>query len=197
MITLAATGSAHRRQDRPDRWRQPAAWLADSYTTPLDVTRESGISNRRDVPPSRRQLADVDSSCSQGYKGQSDPDLDQIGDVVTRIMRVLLNEQTDEFIEVEIDGSDFAAPVELASKPGQALIAPFNLDTAAGRIGLVAKTLISKLRAQQMIPDELELQMSLKIGGETGLVFAKGTTEATFIVTARWHQAEKPRFFAD
>ncbi|MBL7501936.1 CU044_2847 family protein [Frankia nepalensis] len=41
-------------------------------------------------------------------------------------------------------------------------------------------------------PHETTVEFGLTVGGETGLVFAKGTAEVNFKVTMTWHLAEVP-----
>jgi hypothetical protein len=43
-----------------------------------------------------------------------------------------------------------------------------------------------RLRSATHSPDEIEIEAGLKVGGETGLVFTKGTAEANFVVRMTW-----------
>ena len=52
------------------------------------------------------------------------------------------------------------------------------------------RTIIIRLRTDEHSPDEIAMNLGLKVGGEAGLVFAKGTAEATFTVSMTWHKLE-------
>lgn len=50
--------------------------------------------------------------------------------------------------------------------------------------------ILNKLRTTARSPDEIELEFGLKVGGETGLIFAKGSAETTFHVRLTWQRPD-------
>ncbi|MDF5753631.1 CU044_2847 family protein [Spongiactinospora sp. TRM90649] len=81
-----------------------------------------------------------------------------------------------------IDGSD----LELAAGNGAVARARASLDdvlrTIRPALGSVAKAL------KDMRPDELEIEFGVKVGAESSVVIAKGTTEANFTIRLLWRQ---------
>ena len=43
---------------------------------------------------------------------------------------------------------------------------------------------------RRMSPDEMGVEFGLKVGGETGLIIAKGTAEVNFVVRLSWKSSE-------
>jgi hypothetical protein len=43
---------------------------------------------------------------------------------------------------------------------------------------------------REVIPGETTVQFGLKMGGETGMIIAKGTAEVNFAVTMSWKPGE-------
>jgi hypothetical protein len=67
-------------------------------------------------------------------------------------------------------------------------VAPYSLASSLDRVMPALRTIITRLRTDEHSPDEIGMQLGLKVGGEAGLVFAKGTAEATFTVSLTWHK---------
>jgi hypothetical protein len=109
--------------------------------------------------------------------------------MATRLLRVRIDEQTEEYVEVEVDPRDLSDSVRLASERGpDVAVAPFSLASSVHRVLPAFSAILTGLRRSQHAPDGIEMELGLKIGGETGLILAKGTTEATFAVTLSWHK---------
>ncbi|NUK50379.1 hypothetical protein HRW14_08760 [Streptomyces lunaelactis] len=96
-------------------------------------------------------------------------------------------------------GSDGAAVFEV-----DATLVGDDLELAAGESGVVSRARVSVDEALQQVrpvlsrvaetvrelgPDEAEVQFGLKMGGETGVIVAKGTAEVNFAVRLVWKRA--------
>lgn len=57
------------------------------------------------------------------------------------------------------------------------------LDQVRPTLAEVARTV------RELAPDEAEIEFGLKMGGETGVVVAKGTAEVNFAVRLVWHRS--------
>jgi len=42
---------------------------------------------------------------------------------------------------------------------------------------------------KELQPDEMEIEFGLKVGGESGVIIAKGTAEVNFAVRVLWKRA--------
>jgi len=103
---------------------------------------------------------------------------------------VPLGDGNDQLLEVEVDGADLGESVQLAGRGGKGIRAPFTLASAVDRALPVLNLLSGGLRSIAHAPDEICVQLGLKIGGETGLIFTKGSGQATFTVTLTWRKPE-------
>jgi hypothetical protein len=108
------------------------------------------------------------------------------------LLRVPIDQGGDEYIEVEVDARDVGESVRLTSgnRP-DAAIAPFSLASSVDRIMPAISAILTRLRCADQAPDEIGMEVGLKIGGETGLILAKGTAEATFTVTLSWRKPDR------
>jgi len=103
-------------------------------------------------------------------------------------------------MEVPLDGGG-AIVVEVAagSVPDELVLASSDPGSVAARARrTLEESLAHVLPAVRALrdsvvavaPDEAQVEFSLNIGGETGLVFAKGTAEVNFKVTMTWRRGE-------
>ena len=106
------------------------------------------------------------------------------------LLKVPIDDTHAEFVEVEVDRRDLGDQVEFNADPGGrgVGIAPFTLTSAIDKVMPALRTILTRFRAAEHAPDEVAMQLGLKVGGETGLVFAKGTAETTFTVTLTWRK---------
>jgi hypothetical protein len=104
----------------------------------------------------------------------------------TELMKIRLEDET--VIVVEVDRAELPSEVVLASpEPGKAIAeAAETLDAALGRIGSVINAIVTKLRSAENAPDTLGIEFGFKLGGEVGIILAKGTAETTFKVSVSW-----------
>jgi Trypsin-co-occurring domain 1 len=105
-------------------------------------------------------------------------------------------------IEVPLaDGDRMIAEVEpeliddalvLASGPGKAAAqARQTLEQSLAHLGPALAGMLRPLRAAR--PAEMQVQFGIKLGGETGVIVAKGTAEVNFLVTMTWRKESTDR----
>ncbi|WP_171114591.1 MULTISPECIES: CU044_2847 family protein [Streptomyces] len=98
------------------------------------------------------------------------------------VMMTVTDGEGSAVFEVESDlvGSD----LELAADDGVVRRAQTSLHEALARVRPALVQVSQTVRALE--PDETEIQFGLKIGGETGVIVAKGTAEVNFAVRVVW-----------
>jgi hypothetical protein len=90
---------------------------------------------------------------------------------------------------VEVGDDDLPGGLDLAApRPGEVVArATASLEDALDSLRPVVRTVREKLSA--MAPDETTVEFGLVLGGETGVIVAKGTAEVHFTVTLSWKGA--------
>lgn len=86
-------------------------------------------------------------------------------------------------VETGLAGSD----LELAADDSTVTRAQTSLRAALDRVRPALSQVAESVR--ELKPDEMEISFGLKIGGETGVIIAKGTTEVNFAVRVVWKRA--------
>jgi hypothetical protein len=118
------------------------------------------------------------------------------------VLKVPVTDDGVRFVEIETDlpgpaPDDGVAFMSRSGDPdrtvrgGPSLVS--SMDNALGAVS----AMLTRLRAADQAPDEAQMSFGLKVGGETGLIFAKGSTEATFVVTLTWHKPQSGAGDAD
>lgn len=109
-------------------------------------------------------------------------------------MSVLVNVPVDGdggFVLVEADRADVPSDEGLTlatPEPGKAVAtASTTLSESLERIKPVVNAVKDKLEAAA--PDHLTVEFGIKLGGETGVILAKGTAEVNFAITMTWDRA--------
>ena len=116
------------------------------------------------------------------------PALDSGGtDMALVLLRVPISDDNKDFIEVEVDQREVAG-VELAANSDDKPYAKYSLTAALSRALPIMRAAVQQFRSAAERPDEISIELGLKIGGETGIIFARGTTEATFRITMSWQR---------
>lgn len=89
-------------------------------------------------------------------------------------------------ILVEVDRGDMPSGLALASpQPGEAAAkASRSFGDALDHLEPVLRTV--KERLVRAAPHEFAVEFGIKLGGETGIILAKGTTEVNLKVTMTW-----------
>jgi len=109
--------------------------------------------------------------------------------VASVLLRVPIGDDPSEFVEIEVDRRDLGNDaVELTSGGPDVAVAAFSLGSSFDRVLPALSTILTKLRSAEHAPDEVQMTLGLKAGGETGLIFAKGSAEATFTVALTWRK---------
>lgn len=95
---------------------------------------------------------------------------------------------------VEVDDADVPEPPDglaLASNRGKIVAtAAISLEEALDQLQPTVRALADRLRA--VGPDEITVQFGVKLGGEMGIMLARGTAEVNFTVSMTWKAAAGP-----
>jgi hypothetical protein len=95
---------------------------------------------------------------------------------------------SDDLLVVEVDDSEVPDDLVLAATPGQlAARAQVSLEDALTKLKPSLQKVVHLLK--ELSPDQTTVEFGLKLGGETGVILAKGTAEVNFTVTMSWGQA--------
>jgi len=103
------------------------------------------------------------------------------------LMQVPLDDvEGSPVVLVEADRSDIAGGLTLAAPdPGQAaVVATRSLSTSLEHLEPMLRTLKDKLVASA--PEHFTVEFGVKLGGETGIILAKGTAEVNLKITMTW-----------
>jgi hypothetical protein len=93
----------------------------------------------------------------------------------------------NEVLVFEVDPSEVSDDLVLAAapEPGQIVAkAQVTLEQALAKLKPSLQKIMHTLK--ELSPDETEVEFGLKIGGETGVIIAKGTAEVNFTVRMSW-----------
>lgn len=93
----------------------------------------------------------------------------------------------NEVLVFEVDPSEVSDDLVLAAppEPGQIVAkAQVTLEQALAKLKPSLQKIMHTLK--ELSPDETEVEFGLKIGGETGVIIAKGTAEVNFTIRMSW-----------
>jgi hypothetical protein len=107
---------------------------------------------------------------------------------VTYLVGMPLERGSDEVMVFEVDRSEISGDLVLASADPEKLAdrTRFTLEEALGNLKPSLQKIVHLLR--ELSPDETVVEFGLKIGGEVGVVIARGTAEVNFTVRMSWKQ---------
>lgn len=93
---------------------------------------------------------------------------------------------SQDVLVVEVDRSEVSDGLVLASaEPGKVTDrARVSLEEALEKLKPSLGKIVHLFK--EISPDETAVQFGLKIGGETGVIIARGTAEVNFIVRMSW-----------
>jgi hypothetical protein len=93
---------------------------------------------------------------------------------------------SEDVVVVEVDRGEVPEGLVLASpEPGEvAARAQVTLEEALARLKPSLQKVTGLLK--ELSPDQTVVEFGLKVGGETGIIIAKGTAEVNFKVTMSW-----------
>jgi uncharacterized protein (DUF1786 family) len=105
---------------------------------------------------------------------------------VSYLLGVPVGAGTDDVVVFEVDRSEVPDDLVLASaEPGKvAARARMTLEEALADVKPSLVKIVDVLRG--MTPGEMTVKFGVKMGGETGVIIAKGTAEVNFTVTMSW-----------
>lgn len=105
---------------------------------------------------------------------------------MTYLLGVPLEAGSTEVAVFEVDRSEVSGDLVLASSDpgGLADRARISLDEALAKVRPSLHKIVHLLK--EFSPDETEIEFGLKIGGESGVIIAKGTAEVNFVVRMSW-----------
>jgi hypothetical protein len=108
---------------------------------------------------------------------------------LSQLLAVPLTDDDDVVAVFEVDRNLVGTDLELAAADDTA--------TARARISLeralheIQPTLSKVMRTvRELAPSEAAVEFGLKVGGESGIIIAKGTTEVNFLIRLIWKQPE-------
>jgi len=109
---------------------------------------------------------------------------------VVYTLAVPVAEGSDDVLLFEVDRSDVPDDLVLASSEAGKVTdrARVTLEAALEQL----KPSISKISTvlQDAAPSEAALEFGIKVGGETGIVIAKGTADVNFVIRLCWKKEE-------
>ena len=107
------------------------------------------------------------------------------------VLSVPIEDGSEIRLEVEADMDDQEQGVELAASGHgvRARITAFSLTSALDSVLPAIDTVVRKIGESRIAPDEVTLELGLKVGGEHGIILTKGTAEANLKLTVKWKAA--------
>jgi len=107
------------------------------------------------------------------------------GGFVAYLLGLPLEADGKDVLVFEVDRSEVPSDLVLASaESGAVARAQVTLDEALGKLKPSLQKVVHLLK--ELSPDETVVEFGLKIGGETGVIVAKGTAEVNFTVRMSW-----------
>jgi Trypsin-co-occurring domain 1 len=105
---------------------------------------------------------------------------------VAYLLGLPLEEGSDDLVVFEVDLDEVSDDLVLAAPEprGVAARAQVTLDEALGKLKPSLHKIVHLL--SELAPDETVVEFGLKIGGETGVIIAKGTAEVNFTIRMSW-----------
>jgi hypothetical protein len=113
------------------------------------------------------------------------------------LLRVPIDDESGEFIEVQVAADELGHTLSTGPQPAaddgaRIKKAGFTLSSAMDGVMPALKIILGKLREGVHSPEEITMTLGLQIGGETGIVFAKGAAQASVQVTMTWRKDDPP-----
>lgn len=91
---------------------------------------------------------------------------------------------------VEFDVEEQPGMVPLSTRRPDITVAPYSLASALDQALPALALTMRKLRRAVSGAEEVSVEVGLKVGGETGVVFVRGTADATFRATVTWRRPD-------
>ncbi|MBV9013560.1 MAG: hypothetical protein JO272_16225 [Pseudonocardiales bacterium] len=101
------------------------------------------------------------------------------------LLGIPVGDGPDDVVVFEVDRSEVAEDLVLASgESGKAARALVTLEETLASLTPSLTRVVDALR--KIAPEQIAVEFGLKMGGETGVIIAKGTAEVNFKVTMSW-----------
>ncbi|MFB7106702.1 CU044_2847 family protein [Streptomyces hydrogenans] len=104
-----------------------------------------------------------------------------------QLFTMALDAEGSDTAVFEVDGEFGGSDLELAAGGDVVARARVSLSEALDQVRPVLARVVETTR--DLGPEEVEIQFGLKMGGETGVIIAKGTAEVNFAVRLVWHRS--------
>jgi hypothetical protein len=110
----------------------------------------------------------------------------------TVLLQIPLSDVDGSYIVAEVDPVDLTGTQYVADDGGGRVTkAAGTLTEAFSTVQPAIEMIVSRL--QSVSPDEIKVDFGLKIGGEAGIIWAKGTAEANISISVTWRPGETRR----
>jgi hypothetical protein len=107
---------------------------------------------------------------------------------VDRLLAVPVEDTDDAVVVFEVDERMLDQDLDFAAADHGAVVrARTTLDQALRAVRPALRTVVNTVR--ELSSDEVEVEFGLKVGGESGVIIAKGTSEVNFAVRLTWRRA--------
>jgi DNA-directed RNA polymerase specialized sigma24 family protein len=108
---------------------------------------------------------------------------------VTKLLAVPLGDDSDDVVVFQVDRQEVPSGLVLASDDTSKMSdrARVTLEDALTNLKPSLRKVVEMLK--DLSPDETTVDFGLSIGGEYGMVIAKGTAEVNFAVHMTWKSA--------
>ncbi|MCE3029411.1 CU044_2847 family protein [Streptomyces sp. CMSTAAHL-2] len=103
-----------------------------------------------------------------------------------QLVTMALDGEGKDIAVFEVDGDLTGSDLELAAGGDLVGRARVSVSEALDQVRPVLARVVETTR--DLGPQEVEIQFGLKMGGETGLIIAKGTAEVNFAVRMVWRR---------
>lgn len=102
------------------------------------------------------------------------------------LLSMLADGASPDVLVFEVEPAEVDGDLVLASPdPGKvAAKAKVTFDEALAKVKPSLQKVAHLLK--ELSPDEAEIEFGLKMGGETGIIVAKGTAEVNFVIRLSW-----------
>jgi hypothetical protein len=110
---------------------------------------------------------------------------------VTVVRVPISDDQPDAYVEFDVDLDEDGGVEPLGARRGRPIVAASSLAGSLDATLPALSLMLAKLRAAAAGCDEVAMQLGLRVGGETGLVFVRGGGDATIGVTVTWRSRER------
>jgi hypothetical protein len=113
------------------------------------------------------------------------------GGLVAYLLGLPVGREGDDVLVFEVDRGEVSDDLVLASDDLGRVTdrARVTLEEALANLKPALHKVVHML--QELSPDETLVEFGLKIGGETGVIIAKGTAEVNFTVRMSWRSGER------